>query len=137
MRGGESDINSYKQLIKDIRIDTFAEAKLLIYKGCKVIPPPSLRRERLLTIRATQKSSDMTLRSARSNIWWPGLTNEVKQLVSQCQICKDFQRVQKKKVGNDGMQDLKKMKPLDSIAVDLGYLGIFHPFLVLDDKYSG
>ena len=65
------------------------------------------------------------------------MSQEVKKWVEFCDICKDFKRVPRVKVFNDGLPDITKMKPLDCVAVDLGYLGISKPFLILVDEYSG
>ena len=56
-REASDDIKSYQQLINDIGVETFGMAKLLIYTGCKVIPPHNSRRD-LLIIRSTHKSGD-------------------------------------------------------------------------------
>ena len=110
---------------------------MLVYQGKKIIPPHDSRKELLLAVHGTHKSKEMTLRTARANFQWPGLSNQVNQLVNNCSICKDFKRVQRKKMGNEGKVDITKLKPLDSVAIDLGYLGINRPFLALVDEYSG
>ena len=65
------------------------------------------------------------------------MNNEVNQMIENCNICKDYKRVWKEKLFNEGAVDLTRLKPLDSISVDLGYLGINRPFLALVDEYSG
>ena len=129
--GVEEDIKSYQQAADEIRVERFGNAKLLVYQGKKIIPPHDSRRELLIAVHSTNKSKKMTLRTERANFWWPGLSNQVNQLVDHCSICKDFKRVQRTKWGNEGMVDLTKLKPLNSVAVDLGYLGINRPFLAL------
>ena len=62
---------------------------------------------------------------------------EIKRLVENCATCKDYKKVPRVKVYNDGLPDITRFKPLDSVAVYLGYLGISCPFLILVDEYSG
>ena len=98
--GVEDNIKSYQQAADEIRVEKFGNAKLLVYEGKRIIPPHDSRRELLIAVHRTHKSKEMTMRTARANFWWPGLTNQVNQLVDRCNIGKDYKRVQRAKLGN-------------------------------------
>ena len=65
------------------------------------------------------------------------MSSEVKKIVESCVTCKEHQRVRRKKFGNEGLVNISYLEPMESVSMDLGYLGISKPFLVLIDKFSG
>merc|ERR1711951_169274 len=97
------DINSYKANQHEVSIEDFDGNKLLVYKGSKVIPPHDQRKNILTTIHATHKSADATLRMARANFWFPHMSRDVKKMVDPCITCKEFKRVPRDKLLNEGM----------------------------------
>ena len=80
------DIRSCKAGEYDISIEGFGGHKLLNYQGNRVIPPHSQRKQILVTIHSTHKSSDSTLCMARANFWWPHMSYDVKKMVESCAV---------------------------------------------------
>ena len=102
-----------------------------------MVSPHSKRREILVTIHSTYKVVDSTLPMARANFWWPRMSAEVKSMVESCVTCKEYKHVPRKKLGNEGLVDIRCLEPMESISMDLGYIGILKPFIVVVDKFSG
>ena len=60
------------------------------YKGDRVIVPTVLRKKLLSRIHASHQGEQACLRRARDALFWPGMSQQVKDLVSSCSLCADF-----------------------------------------------
>ena len=58
-----------------------------IFKGEQLLIPKSLRNEMLIKIHEGHLGMDMCKRRARESIYWPGMSKEIDQLISKCDIC--------------------------------------------------
>ena len=68
----------------------------LVFKGNKVIIPKQLQKLMLKKIHCTHQGPEACIRRARDVIFWPGMTAEIHQLVSQCSVCNEFLQKQTK-----------------------------------------
>ena len=59
---------------------------------------------------------------ARANFWYPLMSTEIKKMVESCTTCKEYQRVPRKKLSNEGLVNINYLEPMESISMDLGYL---------------
>ncbi len=101
--------------------------------GNRVVVPYSMRREVLADLHAPHQGQERTLARAWQCIFWPDITNDVKQVVRRCDKCKE----NKASYGREPMiQDAPPKWPGEAIAADLCYLG-GREYLVVVDKYSG
>ena len=55
--------------------------------GCRVVVPPQLRSRLMLMLHDGHPGITVMKRVARGCVWWPGLDNEIEQLVQSCQSC--------------------------------------------------
>ena len=58
--------------------------------------PPSIRSLLLKRLHASHLGADCMLRRAREVVFWPGLTRDVKQFASSCDVCAAFQPKQQR-----------------------------------------
>ena len=59
----------------------------LVLKGHHVVIPTELQNQLLIVIHESHLGICKTLDRARTSIFWPGITNDVKALLSQCRAC--------------------------------------------------
>lgn len=68
----------------------------LIFKGNKVVIPGQMKKEMLRKIHCSHQGPEACIRRAKDVIFWPGMTAEIRQLVSQCSVCNEFLQKQAK-----------------------------------------
>jgi hypothetical protein len=105
----------------------------VLYKGDRVIVPTVLRKKLLSRIHASHQGEQACLRRARDALFWPGMSQQVKDLVSSCSLCADFAPAQAKE---PLMTPELPKRPWSVIAQDLYSLG-GKDFLITVDAYSG
>ena len=105
----------------------------VLYKEDRVIVPTVLRKKLLSRIHASHQEEQACLRRARDALFWPGMSQQVKDLVSSCSLCADFAPAQAKE---PLMTPELPKRPWNVIAQDLYSLG-GKDFLITVDVYSG
>ena len=77
------------------RCDLVIESGLIL-KGDRIIIPETLRSQIPDAIHTGHKGETKCLLLARESVFWPGITNGIKQLVKDCDICNKYQPKQPK-----------------------------------------
>ena len=68
----------------------------LILKGDRIIIPETLRSQVLEAIHTGHQGETKCLLLARESVFWLGITNDIKHLVKDCDICNKYQAEQPK-----------------------------------------
>lgn len=63
----------------------------ILFKSSKVIIPRILRPEVMSKIHSSHLGIEACLRKARDSVFWPNVTGDVRDHVSQCSICAELQ----------------------------------------------
>ena len=63
----------------------------VLFKNHQLIVPKPLQAEILSGSHSSHLGTESCLRKAKDVVLWPGMTNEIKESVANCQICADFQ----------------------------------------------
>ena len=63
----------------------------LLFKSHRVIIPKVLREEILSRIHSCHMGIESCLRKAKDIVFWPCMGNQIKEVVTNCQICAEFQ----------------------------------------------
>jgi len=104
----------------------------VLFKGQCVIIPRSLRSLMLQKTHNTHLGAAACLRRARDVIFWPGMAAEIKDLVSQCETCNDFQSKNSKE---PMMSHPIPQRPWETLSQDLfTHKGL--DYLITVDHYS-
>ena len=104
----------------------------VLFKNHRVIVPKLLRAEILSRIHSSHLGAESCLRKARDVVFWPGMSNEIKESVANCQICADFQvRNPRQSLQTHEIPD----RPWSRVAADLFSLHGKN-YIVLVDYYS-
>ena len=62
----------------------------LIFKANAVVIPKNRRADMKARIHSSHLGAESCLRRARECIYWPGMSAEIKQYISACEICREF-----------------------------------------------
>lgn len=62
----------------------------LIFKANPVVIPRSLHADMKARIHSSHLGTESCLRRARECIYWPGMSAEIKQYISACEICREL-----------------------------------------------
>ena len=68
----------------------------LIFKAHRLVIPTSLRAEYLKDLHAGHLGEEKTLLRARETIFWPGISDDVRNAVKLCDVCMKYKPAQKK-----------------------------------------
>ena len=102
-------------------------------KGIRVVIPKSLRKDVLRDLHASHQGIERTRRRARQTVFWPNLSNDVKNVVQGCLKCRERLPSQiKEPILNEPMPDL----PFQSTSADL-FVFAGCQYIVYADRLSG
>ena len=68
----------------------------LVFRGDRVVIPSSLRRMLTEKLHVGHPGIEASLRLARSNIFWPGMNDQIKNRIQECETCAKFAASQTK-----------------------------------------
>ena len=74
--------------------DEISEVDGLLFKAQKLIVPQSKRKEMLELIHESHQGIVKCKQRARDILFWPGMSSQIEEKVSQCSLCAQFQRAQ-------------------------------------------
>ena len=105
----------------------------LVYKGHRVVIPRGARDDILHRLHASHIGINGCIRRARDTVFFPGITTAIKELVSKCQICAQYQNeIQKEPL----MTHPAPSRPWEKVGSDIF---TFHgqDYLITVDYLSG
>ena len=103
----------------------------LITKGARLLTPSTLRRKVLEQIHDGHLGIEKCLLKARDSVFWPGISNDIRQTVEKCGICQASSRAAKL-VGN--VSDVPP-HAWHTLGTDLFYWNKMD-YLVIEDYFS-
>ena len=104
----------------------------VLYKGMKVIVPASMRPQMIARAHSSHLGPDACVRRARDVLFWPGMADQIKDQVQNCEVCNDFlARQQKEPLMTHKIPET----PWSKVGQDLFTLGDEN-YLVTVDYYS-
>ena len=88
----------------------------VVYKGMRFVVPPSMRRHMMAHIHSSHQGIVKCKRRAGEALFWPGMSSQIEEAVSDCPECIEYQNQQ-------AQQPLHPTKTLDlpwvEVAADL------------------
>ena len=104
---------------------------ILFKRQCNIIPQ-TIRPEIIARSHSSHLGIESCLRKARDSVFWPGMSSEIKEAVSQCLVCGEFQTWNPK----EPMQTSRVPdRPWSRVAVDMFTLHR-KEYIILVDYYS-
>ncbi|KAK3731146.1 hypothetical protein QZH41_000004 [Actinostola sp. cb2023] len=104
----------------------------MIFRGERIVVPYSLRKEMKQRIHSSHLGAESCLRRARETLFWPGMSAEIKEMVSACETCRTYETSPQKETL---MSHETPARPWEQIGVDL-FTFDNKEFLVTVDYYS-
>ena len=112
--------------------DELAVLDGVIYRGMKIVVPPSMRPAMLALIHGTHLGIVKCKQRAREAFYWPGMSAQIEEKVKDCTVCHNYAPAQQK-------QPLMP-SPVSDLPWAMAASDIFafegHHYLVLVDYYS-
>lgn len=109
-----------------------SEADGLLIRGSRIVIPQPLRSDILKKIHDGHQGLTKCRERAKSSVWWPGLSAELKNLVMSCHTCQEQRRAQQKEpLISTPLPD----RPWKRIGLDLCEHNK-NNYLVISDYYS-
>ena len=104
----------------------------ILFKSHRVIIPRALRPEVISRLHSSHLGIEACLRKARDRVYWPAMNSDIKEAVTKCQVCAEYQ-------ASNPHQPLQTHKipdrPWSRLAADLFTLQS-KDYIVLVDYYS-
>ena len=104
----------------------------VLFKGTKVIIPSAMYKEMLHAIHYSHLGADTCLHKAKEVLFWPGMSAQVKDFISQCSVCNQFLSKQKKEPMI--IHDIPD-KPWSKVGIDLFNFNS-RDYVIIVDYYS-
>ena len=121
-------IRPYAKLKESLSV----EQDLIVY-GQRLIVPTKLRKEMLQRLHKGHQGIEGTRRRARQSVYWPGIDNEVKNIVESCPDCHKLLPSQQKE---PFMSDPEPSRPFESVSGDY-FTHAGKEYLIYTDRLSG
>ena len=67
-----------------------AELDFLVVKGERIVIPRCIRPGILDQLHSSHLGVGKTKERARTSVFWPGITQDIKRMVGQCEVCAKF-----------------------------------------------
>ena len=104
----------------------------ILFKRRRIIISKTIRPEIIARSHSSHLGIESRLRKARDSVFWPGMSSDIKEAISQCSVCAEFQtRNPKEPMQTSKVPD----RPWSRVAVDMFTLQR-KEYVVLVDYYS-
>ena len=112
--------------------DELTDQDGIIFRGERLVIPQKLRSDIKRRLHSSHIGINGSLRRARESIFWPGMSGDIKQYISTCKICCQYDVSQQKEAL---MSHDIPTRPREKVGVDLFEIEK-HDYLVTVDYYS-
>ena len=103
-----------------------------IVYGCRLLIPTIMRSQILSDLHDSHQGSVCTKQRARLTVYWPGIDNDIDNIILSCQLCQDHLPAHPKE---PLIQKPKPLRPFQEIAVDYCTYG-GQQFLIIVDCFT-
>ena len=104
----------------------------LIVHGCRLLIPTAMRQQILSDLHKSHQGSVRTKQRARLTVYWPGIDNDIDNLVLSCKKCQDLLPANTKE---PIISKPRPARPFQQIAVDFCSYG-GQDYLIIVDCYT-
>ncbi|CAB4006649.1 Transposon Ty3-G Gag-Pol poly [Paramuricea clavata] len=104
----------------------------LIFKGERVVVPRAIRSVLMKRVHNAHLDVNGCLNRARECLYWPGMSGDIKNCVSTCEVCREYERSQTKETL---MSHEVPSRPWQRVAADL-FEHAGRTYLVTTDYFS-
>ena len=102
----------------------------IIYRGVRVLIPPSLRKMMMDRIHVTHLGAETLLNRAKDSVYWPTIANDIKLMCDTCPVCLNY----KPNNAKEPMQSLPiPIRRWQICSSDLFYVAKDHYLIIVDN----
>lgn len=101
----------------------------ILMKGQQVIIPKSMQKEMLMRTHEGHSGIEMSKERARPHMFWPGISKQIEELVSECPTCQKFRKQQQRL---PLQSHVIPEHPFEKVGADLFHYGKQNYLLVVD-----
>lgn len=105
----------------------------IVLRNERIVVPATLRKEVLTRLHMAHQGMVRTKQLAKDLVFWPGMNNEIEELISKCATCQKHRNYQKKESLREPVQ--MPERPWSTLGADLFELN-GSKFMVVVDYYS-
>ncbi|XP_058828416.1 uncharacterized protein K02A2.6-like [Topomyia yanbarensis] len=108
----------------------------LVFRGDRIVVPHLLRRKLVDSCHVSHNGIESTLKLARANLFWPGMTSQIKDVVKESKTCSKYAASQP---NPPMMSHCIPVYPFQLVSMDVfqaEYHSVTRKFLVTVDHYS-
>lgn len=116
--------------------DELATQDGLVFRNEKIVIPPILWRSMIGRVHIAHSGVEGTLKLARANIFWPGMSNHIKHTISLCATCAKFSASQCKPPMQTHPVPVHPFQFISMDVLTVPYKGKARYFLVTVDHFS-
>jgi len=131
MKNDDSASGPYRKVWDELNVVEEQGYKMLL-KGDKLVVPEGARKSLLRFLHIPHAGVSKTISSAKRAFYWPSLSNDIGEIVKNCEICQRAKPAQRQ----EPMRETVARVPMEKLGADLFYENGRH-YLVVVDRYSG
>lgn len=108
----------------------------IVFRGDRIVVPHSLRRKLVDSCHVSHNGIEATLKLARANLFWPGMSSQITDVVKQCPTCAKYAASQP---NPPMMSHVIPIYPFQLVSMDVFqavHQGTTRKFLITVDHYS-
>ncbi|UYV63017.1 K02A2.6-like [Cordylochernes scorpioides] len=124
----DEDLRPYWRVLHQLSV-----REELVFLGSRLLIPTPLRSEVLKILHASHQGQDRTLRRAGQSVFWPSITNDIRNVVKTCAECSAYLPSQQKE---PLYSDPPPSYPFQHVSCDL-FSHAGYQYLVMVDRFSG
>jgi len=127
----EQKSGPYKKVWDELNVVEEQGYKMLLM-GDRLVVPEGARKSLLRFLHIPHAGVNKTITSAKRAFYWPSLSNDIGEIVKNCDICQRAKPSQRQ----EPMRETVARVPMEKLGADLFYENGRH-YLVVVDRYSG
>lgn len=108
----------------------------LVFRNDRIVIPSSLYRSVADKLHVGHTGIESTLKLARENVFWPGMSNQIKHLIQDCSVCAKFSSSQQHPPMKSHAVPIYPFQLISMDAFFVWYKGKQRKYLIMVDHYS-
>ena len=121
-----------KSMWENLSLD--AESDIVLLNGYRMLIPKSERKRILQTLHKAHAGPVKTSQQAKALYFWPGMNNDIDQMIKECRQCMEFAPSQPREPLKQDMKDAEF--PFEAVGMDMAHFA-GNNYLIMVDRYSG
>ena len=132
----DSSSSAYVRQLKNLALHLSVEHGIVLLDAKRIVVPVPAVKEILKRLHFSHSGYNKTYEYARQMYYWPGMCNDIKQMVTSCKFCPDFLPSQQKNPMVTNPPSAYLGPPMSQVGLDL-FDCAGKKYLICVDQWSG